>query len=267
MRLFKFQIITIFFILYLSAFCSAEMIILKSGRTLEGKITEKTDQYVKVDYEGVSLTYYWDDIESVKEGGRKSDDVIPGDSEARDQFNLGEPENCIVEIEGKTYPFVLVKYEPPFVAPPSLLGNKSQQSLSTPEGTNIAIWSSVGRDREWYLSLHDEKQRQEILESDRKSDGKVLAEVNKGKPLQNPQEEGIYEEFICKAEIEAGGKKYSIIQSRRFVEGQEFPGHTTATYVQHDGSWLRSSDLQEHPVKRLVGLKSYEEIKMMCGGK
>lgn len=265
MRFLKFLIITILFCLHFSASCSAETIILKSGRTLEGKITEKTDQHVRIDYKGISLTYYWDEIESIEEVGGKINDFMPGHSMVQNQFNSAEPENCTVEIEGETYLLALVKYEPPFISPPSLIASKSQQDLSTPEGTNIAIWSSVGRGREWYLSLHDEKQRQEILESDRKSDGKVLAEVNKGKPLQNPRDKGSYEEFVCKAELEVGSKKYSIIQSRRFVEGEEFPGYTTSTYVYENDSWLRSADLMEHPVKRLIGLKSYEEIKTMCG--
>lgn len=47
-------------------FCFAEDIILKSGKTIEGKIIEKTDEYVKVDFNGVPLTYFFDDIESIK---------------------------------------------------------------------------------------------------------------------------------------------------------------------------------------------------------
>ena len=188
-----------------------------------------------------------------------------GESPVQDQFNLPEPANCIVEIDGETYSFAVVKYEPPFISPPYLLSDKSQQDLSTPEGANIAIWSSVNKDREWYLSLHDGRQREKILKSDQKSNGKVLEETNKGKPLQNPAERGSYEEFICRAQVEFEGKEYSIIQAKRFVGGEEFPGYTTSTYVKQDDSWLRSGDLQDHPVGRLVGLKSCEEIKAMCG--
>jgi tetratricopeptide (TPR) repeat protein len=43
----------------------AETILLKSGKTVEGAITEKTDKYIKVDYLGVPLTYYLDEIESI----------------------------------------------------------------------------------------------------------------------------------------------------------------------------------------------------------
>lgn len=43
----------------------AETIMLKSGQKVEGKIIEKTDKYVRLDFFGVPLTYYLDDIESI----------------------------------------------------------------------------------------------------------------------------------------------------------------------------------------------------------
>lgn len=58
--------------LSMSAF--AETIVLKSGKTITGKLIEKTDEYIKIDFQGVSLTYFLDEIESI-EG---QDAVIPG---------------------------------------------------------------------------------------------------------------------------------------------------------------------------------------------
>ena len=54
-------------ILFLSfpIYTLAETVILKSGKTLEGKITDKTDKYIKIDVEGVLLTYYFNEIESI----------------------------------------------------------------------------------------------------------------------------------------------------------------------------------------------------------
>ncbi len=43
----------------------AETIVLKSGKTIEGKIVEKTDKSVKVDVEGIPITYYLEDIISI----------------------------------------------------------------------------------------------------------------------------------------------------------------------------------------------------------
>ncbi|TRZ49445.1 hypothetical protein D4Q80_02050, partial [bacterium] len=45
-------------------FAIAEVIVLKSGKTVEGKIIEQTDKYVKIDFNGVPLTYFFEDIVS-----------------------------------------------------------------------------------------------------------------------------------------------------------------------------------------------------------
>jgi hypothetical protein len=51
--------------LYFPISTFAETIGLKSGKTVEGKIIEKNDEYIKIDFQGVSLTYYNDEIESI----------------------------------------------------------------------------------------------------------------------------------------------------------------------------------------------------------
>jgi len=61
----KFIAIFTLFCLSFSIFVFCETIVLKSGRTVEGKILEKTDKYIKVDIEGIPITYYLDDIESI----------------------------------------------------------------------------------------------------------------------------------------------------------------------------------------------------------
>jgi tetratricopeptide (TPR) repeat protein len=43
----------------------SEIIVLKSGKTVEGKIVERTDKVIKVDMEGIPLTYYFDDINTI----------------------------------------------------------------------------------------------------------------------------------------------------------------------------------------------------------
>lgn len=55
----------------------AETVILKSGRKIEAKIIEKTEEYVKLDYYGVPLTYYNEEIESVEKTKRKSEKNKP----------------------------------------------------------------------------------------------------------------------------------------------------------------------------------------------
>lgn len=51
--------------LYFPTFIFAETILLKSGKTVEGKLLEKTDKYIKIDFDGVPLTYFFDEIESI----------------------------------------------------------------------------------------------------------------------------------------------------------------------------------------------------------
>jgi hypothetical protein len=46
----------------------SETIILKSGQRVDAKITENTEQYVKLDFLGVELVYYKDEIASIVPG-------------------------------------------------------------------------------------------------------------------------------------------------------------------------------------------------------
>ncbi|MCK5491819.1 MAG: ankyrin repeat domain-containing protein [Candidatus Omnitrophica bacterium] len=46
-------------------FVFAETIVLKSGKKIEGKIIEKTEEYIKTNLYGVDLTYYLDDIATI----------------------------------------------------------------------------------------------------------------------------------------------------------------------------------------------------------
>lgn len=47
------------------SFVFAETIVLKSGKKVEGKKIEQTDDYIRIDFYGVPLTYYFDEIESI----------------------------------------------------------------------------------------------------------------------------------------------------------------------------------------------------------
>ena len=59
------RIVVIFIFLCFTFSVYAETIILKTGKKVEGKIIERTEGYVKVDLQGVPLTYYFEDIESI----------------------------------------------------------------------------------------------------------------------------------------------------------------------------------------------------------
>ena len=51
--------------LYLPVFAFAETIVLNSGKIVEGKLIERTDKYIKIDFQGVGLIYYYDEIKSI----------------------------------------------------------------------------------------------------------------------------------------------------------------------------------------------------------
>jgi len=53
-------------LLILNAPSWAEMILLKNGTKVEGKIVEKTDQQIKVDVRGITLTYFPDEIDRIE---------------------------------------------------------------------------------------------------------------------------------------------------------------------------------------------------------
>lgn len=47
----------------------SETVILKSGQRIEGKIIEKNEKYIKIDFSGVSLTYWLDEVKSIGDNG------------------------------------------------------------------------------------------------------------------------------------------------------------------------------------------------------
>jgi len=54
-----------FFVTLLSASCYSETIKLKNGKTVQAKIIEKTDNYIKIDLYGIPIKYYTEDIETI----------------------------------------------------------------------------------------------------------------------------------------------------------------------------------------------------------
>ena len=55
----------IIFVLSLYVCSFAGTIAIKSGKTVEGEITERTYEHIKVNMDGIPLTYFLDDIESI----------------------------------------------------------------------------------------------------------------------------------------------------------------------------------------------------------
>lgn len=65
--------VTVFIFLFLTnSLVFADTIILKNGQIIEGKILEKNSEYIKIDFQGVGLTYFKDQIKQVIEENNQS---------------------------------------------------------------------------------------------------------------------------------------------------------------------------------------------------
>jgi uncharacterized protein DUF5684 len=73
-----------------------ETIVLKSGNQVEGEKIEQTDEYIKIDFYGIPVTYYFDDIQSI-------DGKAPATPQSEPLQNLAtEPQQDIAEPETTT---------------------------------------------------------------------------------------------------------------------------------------------------------------------
>jgi len=66
-RVKKVFILSFILSLFVLSFSFSETIILKSGKQVKARILEKTDEYIKVDFYGVELTYFSEDILEIKD--------------------------------------------------------------------------------------------------------------------------------------------------------------------------------------------------------
>lgn len=83
-------IIFLYFVSNIYSFSYAATIYLKSGKEVEGKITEKTDKYIKMDFYGVELIYFLDEINRIKEDVQGSTYQPANDSPGSDLQKVSE---------------------------------------------------------------------------------------------------------------------------------------------------------------------------------
>ena len=79
----------------------AETIVLKSGQKVEGKLLEKTNEYIKINFQGVVLTYFNDQVESIEGekptigsqvfGKEKSESILHSDKSPSQIFKEASP--------------------------------------------------------------------------------------------------------------------------------------------------------------------------------
>jgi len=112
----------------------AETIVLKTGKTIQAKILERNDDKIKVEVNGIPITYYADQIQSIGETAKPQSTAKNPGAPAQ----ASDPERIIGYIFGQPIPYSEL------LPPPELL--QQQQDKLSPEDLN-ALYSQyrVGR--------------------------------------------------------------------------------------------------------------------------
>jgi len=77
--------------MFFPSFATAETILLKSGKKIDGQIVERTDKYIKVNISGVNVPYFFDEIRSID--GTQLDTALSNNS----QVTLSSEDNFYVD--------------------------------------------------------------------------------------------------------------------------------------------------------------------------
>lgn len=127
----KKEIIFLYFVLpLLNSTCFAETIYLKNGTKIEGRIVEKSEQQVKVDIRGMTLTYFTDEIDRIEgQAGQVALPQTPTVGLAPSGKSVESTPNIIKRQPAKLQPSLLEKIstqEPHVSSPSSPSVNKQQ---------------------------------------------------------------------------------------------------------------------------------------------
>jgi hypothetical protein len=161
--------------------------------------------------------------------------------------------------DGQTFPVRVGRYIHAYSI--QLRSGEYEYDLSQPTEVLDALWSTPRHDPNKYLSLLDEAARKKMQEMDKDSWGFFLAPDSQGKESPKAaQEAAVFTHWV---ETTLGTKAYRILCCKETLGGQEFPG-VTVTLVKEGDKWLQSFDLEQHPLLKCVGPKSYEELERLC---
>jgi len=90
-------ICSVVLMIMLSSVVLAETIHLKSGKKIKGKILEKTDEYIRADIYGVSVTFYLEDIERIDEVKPEEAKETKEVKEVKEETKPDIPSSYIIE--------------------------------------------------------------------------------------------------------------------------------------------------------------------------
>ena len=85
-------IVTVGILFLLSSIGSAETIYLKNGKKIQGQIIEKTDKNVKINIQGVTLTYFSDEIEKIEDVASPQPAAAQGQAKTPPSLGSRKPE-------------------------------------------------------------------------------------------------------------------------------------------------------------------------------
>ncbi|MCK9431102.1 MAG: hypothetical protein M0R17_14095 [Candidatus Omnitrophica bacterium] len=137
------------------AFCQSlvlgETVLLKSGQKVEGRVIENTDKYVKLDFHGVELTYYKDEVASIIQGVQGSGDTVSPQLESLYQaytssLNIPQKQN-----EENIAEAPIVEFPAPVVA---------QSAENTPVASTNVIGTNISQ-----LSPEYQKMIQSVMQT------------------------------------------------------------------------------------------------------
>ncbi|MDD4954536.1 MAG: tetratricopeptide repeat protein [Candidatus Omnitrophica bacterium] len=210
----------------------AETLLLKSGKTVEGKITERNDKSIKVDIAGLPVTYYLDQIESIN--GEKiktlsnNEPATADTANKKELYDSGNPVMHTAQVPGEESEYtVLVN-----IAVDSM--NKKNYAAAI-EGLKKAIEKSPGRSTA-YLNIatcyHLMGQNQEALKYLEKAysinpdDATIVGNLGTVYFTSGKQDEGM--DYLRKAiamEPNYGRNYYNIgiayYQQKKYKEAEE----------------------------------------------
>lgn len=178
------------------------------------------------------------------------------DTLAGSTYNLDFVGKKTITAEENKYDVELFKYDPPYFHTKPYK-TRQEADLSTPEGVDLALESSVGRDADWYWSLFDENAR-EFTQRVSKERGERFDDWDPGKPpVDDLRHQILYEEFLYKVEFESSGKQYAVIATQLVYEGKK-ENQQLKKFVKQGGSWFLTMDIDDHVIPKLALFYDYE---------
>jgi len=170
-----------------------------------------------------------------------------------------------VKIGEEVIQYELKIYQPPISMPNHFYESENEANLLEPEDVINALYSSLNRNTEWYLSLHTKMAAKRIIKANQKSNGKYLKELKKGEPFKSPVKSGNYDKILYRIDFKSEGFRRSIIFYVAYINGEPLEGKGFQKFIYKNSKWLvcafneGNSKIEQYfqdmPLEQLIGEK------------